>query len=158
MAKQQGKKTAGSAGAQVGHPSEVLRLVAGNYPGASLDDLRKIFRDEMERPVRWRARHAEHDLYFGSNIRRYVARAASAPLRTGSATTEDLRRKVALVFLNWSLENGMTLGNCTKEDLVNRSGWLRALASKMKPGERVIDVYTDEDIMKVYNKHCISRT
>jgi hypothetical protein len=88
-------------------------------------------------------------LYWGTNNYRsivYAERPSMSRADVDFAKQTIVKRLMVLV-----MPNGKALKDCNKQDCLKAGGWLTAVGKKLKPGQTVGQVFTEEDLKKILN-------
>ena len=72
------------------------------------------------------------------------------------AVRNKIQDEAKLLLLDWIMPNGKTMGDCTGQE-VRQFGrkvapWLSKIAAKVKPGEIVRNVLSEDDVRKMWGK------
>jgi hypothetical protein len=96
------------------------------------------------------------EYWFANNYHSLIAPPVSDMAAARVAKAERIKqgaealkaRAVRMVLMDMVLDNGKTLGKCTKKDLANTQGWLGRVAAKLKPGQMVESVWSESALHK----------
>lgn len=66
--------------------------------------------------------------------------------------TVQAAKEAILDFVSWTLPDGTRLPNATKQQCEQVGGWLGLVAQKLKPGQKVGAVLTNQDLARLYKR------
>lgn len=136
------------------NPRDVLNRIIEAMPGASRESVLAALRDAVKEPAAELHLDAIIEYWFANNYRalteprRPPAGPSTAMVAEAKATIKQ--RAERMVLLDMILPNGKALREATGRDCKRAGGWLRAIAQRIKPNERVGDVLTESDVRKLY--------
>lgn len=149
-------------------PRSLLKELCDSNKGADEGALQKLFvervKDDLGVDDLGEYMPAIIEYWFARNFRSLVTNeprkaGASQPSAETVRATEALKEKlnahiqleVQRILLDTViLPNGKTLRDATGQDCAIAGGWLRTIAAKIKPDQIVGDVFSEDEIQKLY--------
>lgn len=154
------------------NPRDLLKRVIDDNPGSDRVGLFRLFIEKLKEEDDGDYMETIIEYWFANNYHSLITArsAADEPERRNAAiaerellvagTAEKLRDKIAeqaaVALLDLMMPNGKLLSACNGEEcakLGSKIGsWLQKVARRVKPGEIVGDVLTEEDLRALYEK------
>lgn len=137
---------------------ELLKSIIDDNPTASPAVLKRLFREKILAPnsEEFLESAIEYlfDLGHQAMTRPRAPEVAAARKEQRSQHVETLKKTIKeeaikLVLLDHTMSNGKKLGDCDMAEVAKEGGWFNRIVAKMKPGQIVRDVLSEEQLLRM---------
>ncbi len=87
--------------------------------------------------------------YWGTNNYRSIVYRTDPEKKMERQKEIDEAKRIIygrIILLDWKMPNGKSLRECTKKDCLRAGGWLKKVASKLKPHQQVGQVFSEKQL------------